>query len=292
MVRSMTGFGQSTCKRGNIECTIELKTVNNRYLDTNVKLPKIISYVEKDIKNKITEKLSRGKVDVFVTFSDLGDNGYSVNVNKGLADAYVDALKTLIKDYDLKGDINVESIINIPDIINITKNQLDENVVRSIIEETLDNAIDVLIEMREKEGNNLKNDLLQKLELIESYVKTIEQKSPMVVVEYKNKLQQRLKELLDGGVVDESRLTTEVAIFADKCSIDEEIVRLLSHIEQFKQILEKDEPIGRKLDFLIQEMNRETNTIGSKANNLAITQIVVEVKGELEKVREQVQNIE
>ena len=292
MVRSMTGFGQSTCKRENIECTIELKTVNNRYLDTNVKLPKIISYVEKDIKNKITEKLSRGKVDVFVTFSDLGDNGYSVNVNKGLADAYVDALKTLIKDYDLKGDINVESIINIPDIINITKNQLDENVVRSIIEETLDNAIDVLIEMREKEGNNLKNDLLQKLELIESYVKTIEQKSPMVVVEYKNKLQQRLKELLDGGVVDESRLTTEVAIFADKCSIDEEIVRLLSHIEQFKQILEKDEPIGRKLDFLIQEMNRETNTIGSKANNLAITQIVVEVKGELEKVREQVQNIE
>ena len=215
MIRSMTGYGQNTCKKENIECTIELKTVNNRYLDTSIKLPKIISYMDNDIKNIIFSKLSRGKVDVFVTFEDLSDNGFSVNVNKSLADAYVKTLKTLIKDYDLKGDIDIDSIINIPDIISVTKNELDKELVREIICETLFNALNVLIDMREKEGSTLKDDLLQKLELIEAFVKIVEQKSPSVVVEYRNKLQQRLKEMLDSGIVDEARLITEVAIFAD-----------------------------------------------------------------------------
>lgn len=292
MVRSMTGFGRHTCKKENIECTIELKTVNNRYLDTVIRLPKIISYMEKDIKSAIAAKIARGKVDVTVTFEDFSDNGFSVNINKSLANAYIETLRSLIKDYNLKDDIGIDSIVNISDIISVTKNELDEQLVKSIIEETLKNAIDVLLDMREKEGNALKHDLLDKLELIEGYVKKIEQKGPGVVEDYKNKLQQRLKEILQDVVIDETRITTEVAIFADKCSVDEEIVRILSHIKQFRQMLEKDEPVGRKLDFLIQEMNRETNTIGSKANNLEITQIVVEIKGELEKIREQVQNIE
>ena len=291
MVKSMTGFGQGTCLRENIECKVEIKAVNNRYLDVSIKLPKIISFVENDIRSLIAKRISRGKVDVFVTFEHSSDDEFEVNVNKGLAHAYISALKDLAKDYSLR-DVSVDTVANLQNLITINKKNLDEELVRDVVLNASDNALDVLVEMRQKEGLNLKLDILSKLQTIEDLVCDIIENSKDIVLEYKQRLEQRIKDLTDNVKVDPARIETEVAIFADRCSIDEEIVRLKSHIEQFRQILQNDEPIGRKLDFLIQEMNRETNTTGSKANNLRITQVVVDIKSELEKIREQVQNIE
>lgn len=291
MIKSMTGFGQGTCQRDNIECTIEMKAVNNRYLDVSIKLPKFMSYLENDIRSIIGKKISRGKVDVFVTFENSSDDEFEVTVNKGLAHAYINTLKGLAKDYSLK-DVSVDTIANIPDLIKVTKTKLNEGMIKGVVIGALDDALNILIDMRQKEGENLRLDLLAKLQGIQDLVYDIIESSKGMVLEYKQRLEQRIKELTDNVKLDPMRLEAEVAVFADRCSIDEEIVRLKSHIDQFRQILEKDEPVGRKLDFLIQEMNRETNTIGSKANNLKITQIVVDIKSELEKIREQVQNIE
>lgn len=289
----MTGYGKGEFEDEFYRFIVEIKSVNHRYNDISVKIPRHISYLEDSIKKAIKERISRGKVDVYVNLEYVMESSIDVKIDIPLALSYKNALEELKLELELEDNIRLNNILSVNDIVKTERKEVDENLVKNGLLKSLGIAIENIVGMKEKEGAELKIDMLDKLANISNYLEVIVERSPRVVVEYRDKLKDRINELLDSNIIiDEDRLSSEVAIFADKSSIDEEIVRLKSHIKQFKYILDEDDAIGRKLDFLIQEFNREINTIGSKANDIIISKYVVELKAELEKIREQVQNIE
>ena len=291
MIKSMTGYGRANVSKNEREYQIEIKSVNHRYLDISVKMPRQISYLEETIKKEISSKVKRGKIDVFVTFENNSLEGKEIKINTELAKAYIDELKKLAEKENILADIQVTEITKYPDVLNIQNSQDDETIKEEVIE-TIKNATESLVQMREVEGTKISEDLTERLDKIQVKVNEISKLSTGLIQEYVVKLEERIKEILKNQEIDKSRLAQEVVIYADKCSIEEEVTRLNSHISQFKTLLNSNEAIGKKLDFIVQEMNRETNTIGSKANNLEITNRVVDIKTILEDVREQIQNIE
>lgn len=291
MIKSMTGYGKATVSKDSREYQIEIKSVNHRYLDISIKMPRQLSYLEEIIKKEIASKVKRGKIDVFVTFENNSLEGRTIKINTELAKAYIDELKKLAEKENLLADIQVNDIAKYPDVLKIQNNQEDDTIKEEVLE-TVKNATDSLIQMRQVEGNKMSEDLLARLDKIQIKVKEISELSTGLIEEYIVKLEERVKQFLKEGEIDPARLAQEVVIYADKCSVEEEVTRLNSHIAQFKTLLHSKEAVGKKLDFIIQEMNRETNTIGSKANNLNITNRVIDIKAEIENIREQVQNIE
>lgn len=291
MIKSMTGYGKSSLTKNERNYQIEIKTVNHRYLDISVKMPRQLSYLEDTIKKEIGTKIKRGKVDVFVTFENNSLEGREIKINTELASAYIKELRKLAESENILADIQVNDIARYPDVLNIESSQDDETIKNEILE-VIKIAVSSLAEMRQVEGTKMAEDILARLEYIQGKVKEISKLSTGLIEEYVVKLEERLKQILKGQEIDQARLAQEVVIYADKCSVEEEITRLNSHISQFKNLINSEEPIGKKLDFIIQEMNRETNTIGSKANNLEITNRVVDLKTQIENIREQVQNIE
>lgn len=290
---SMTGYGKGEDENELYRFKIEIKSVNHRYIDINVKLPRQINYLEEIIKKETKECLSRGKIDIYINLEYLNESQTDIEIDENLAKSYYNALTELKDNLNLEDEISLDNIVNIPDIIKTKRREIDEENILGVLKNALNISLKNISSMREKEGKELKNDILLKLINIKKYVKVIEDRSPTVVVEYKTKLNDRINELIENDtILDKDRLNNEVAFFADKASIDEEIVRLNSHIKQLELILEEEGSIGRKLDFLIQEFNREINTIGSKSSDTIITSHVVELKSEIEKIREQIQNIE
>ncbi len=292
MIKSMTGFGRGEHTGASKRVTVEAKSVNHRYVEVAVKLPRKYMLLEDAIKSCILERVLRGRVEIFIKMEDLGSKPLEVRVDKDLALAYHKALKELANITESEAKVDVCRLAQMPEVLQVEEKEDDFAKVWSEIEPALQMAVELLLEMRSKEGEKLSVDLAEHLQVIKEEHRGIAEKSGQVVEYYREKLNNRLAELIGKDVVDEGRLAMEVAVFADRACIDEELVRLQSHLGQFEQILEEDGAVGRKLDFLLQEMNREVNTIGSKANNLEITQGVVSMKSELEKLREQVQNIE
>lgn len=292
MIRSMTGYGKGSLNLEGREYQIEIKSVNHRYLDINIKMPRTLSYLEETVKKEISEKIKRGKIDVFVTFENNSQEGRNIKINKELAKIYINQLKELAQEENISSNIEVIDIAKFPEILTIKIDEEDEKIKNEITQATKE-ATDKIVEMKSIEGQKIAQDLLARIEKIENKIEEISKKSTGLIEEYVVKLEKRIKEILKTEEVDKTRLAQEVVIYADKCSIEEEITRLKSHIYQFKNLIaDNNETIGKKLDFIIQEMNRETNTIGSKANNLEITNGVIDIKTELEDIREQIQNIE
>ena len=292
MIKSMTGFGRSTYENEGREYIIEIKSVNNRFTDINIKMPRNLNYLEEKIRKQILSNISRGKVEVSIQLNNNSDLGKKINLNKDIAKKYVEELKKLSEETNIIDNINIMDVARFPDVLNIRIDEEAEEVIEKELFTALDSAIDSFLDMRQKEGSKIKVDLENRIEVIKQKIEQISSISAGLVDEYVVKLETRIKELLKTDVVDQTRLAQEVVIYSDKCSVEEEITRLKSHISQFLNLLNENIAIGKKLDFLIQEMNRETNTIGSKANNLEITNFVVDIKTELENIREQIQNIE
>ena len=292
MIKSMTGYGSAKGTVEGIEVSVELKSVNNKFLDTSVRLPRSFIFAEETVKAAVQSHISRGKVDVFVTVDTSMADDMVVRVNEPLLKGYIDALQHIADEYALPNDISVMRVSRFPDILSVEKKELDADAVAEGIKSIAEQALQDFDSMRMCEGEKLRNDVLLKLENIESFVGIIEENAPRTVTEYREKLLQKLNEVLGSAGVDESRIITEAAIFADKVAVDEETVRLRSHIAQLRTMLETGSPIGRKIDFLMQEFNREANTIGSKCQNSDIAHVVVDLKSEIEKIREQIQNIE
>ncbi|HOJ11215.1 MAG TPA: YicC family protein [Clostridiales bacterium] len=292
MIRSMTGYGRGVAQEAGKIFNVEVKTVNHRYSDISVKMPKQISFMEDRVRSIVSRSLSRGKIDIFISYENSAEGSKKVIVDEILAKEYIYAIRHLRDEYNLADDITVSLIARFPDVIKVETAEEDEEKLWDILKRAIVSSLDSLIEMREREGLKLKEDLLVKCDFISKSLSEIKKRAPNVVKEYGQKLQNRISELLDQTIVDETRIAMETALFADRCSIDEEIVRLESHIQQLGETLNINEPIGRKLDFLIQEMIREANTIGSKASDLAIIREVLNIKSEIEKMREQIQNIE
>ncbi|MCQ2463812.1 MAG: YicC family protein [Clostridia bacterium] len=292
MVRSMTGFGRAQDVIDTMSITVEIKSVNHRYFEFNSRVPRVYGFLDEKLKNYIQTRVARGKVECFVQIEELESENCVVSVNHSLAAGYIAALREIAERYDLKNDISATSVSRYPDIFVVHKQEEDEDRIWEAVKKVTGEAVDSFVAMREREGEKLKNDLLSRSETILEYVSFIEERSPQTVKEYNEKLVKRMEELLADAQVDEQRLLTEAAIFADKIAVDEETVRLRSHISQLHEFMEYKEAMGRKLDFLIQEMNREANTIGSKAQDVEIARKVIAIKAEIEKIREQAQNIE
>lgn len=295
MIRSMTGYGRARETKNGRDITVEVRSVNNRYLDCTVKQPRAYIFAEDKIKALVQKRVSRGKVDVFITVDALGARETVVRVNEPLALSYLEAMARLTAvggTSRVKGRIDVSDLARLPDVLTVTKAEEDLEAIAADILAVLDDALAAYTSMRETEGKKLAEDILSRLDTIEALTKRVEERSPQTVAEYRAKLTARMEEVLQSTSIDESRILTEAAIFADKVAVDEETVRLRSHISQLRDMLSGDGPVGRKLDFLIQEVNRESNTIGSKCSDLSIARDVVELKAEIEKIREQVQNIE
>lgn len=292
MIKSMTGYGRACHSFTEREITVEIRSVNNRYLDCNVKLPRIFSYAEDRIKQTVKDHVSRGKVDVFVTVQSTGGDEVKISLNRPVLEGYLTAMNAIASEYGVSNDVSVATLSRMPDIFVVEKPDMDEEARAAEIYQTVEEALEQYDKMRQTEGDALKQDLLNRRDTILSLVAKVEERSPVTVEEYRVRLQTKMQEVLSDTNIDESRILTEAAIFADKVAVDEETVRLRSHLDQLKEMLDKGGAIGRKLDFLLQEMNRETNTIGSKCNDLQQTKIVVDIKAELEKIREQTQNIE
>ena len=292
MVKSMTGYGRAEDTVNGYTITVELRSVNNRYLDCNVRIPRLYLFAEEAIKSRVQNTISRGKVDVFVTLDNTGEQKLQVSLNKPVADGYYAALKELAQTYHLSDDISVSLLSRFPEVLVAEKAEDDVEQIAKDICSVLDRALLDFDQMRTKEGGRLKDDILSRAATIENKVALVEQRSPETVSEYRTRLENRMNEVLSNTQIDPARILTEAAIFADKVAVDEETVRLHSHISQLREMLEKGGAIGRKLDFLIQEFNREANTIGSKCSDIEIARHVVDVKAEIEKIREQVQNLE
>ena len=292
MVKSMTGYGRAEETIRGCTITVELRSVNNRYLDCNIRLPRLYLFAEDGIKSRVQNTISRGKVDVFVTLDYAGKEEVKVTVNRPVADGYYGALKQLAQSYQLSEDISVSLLSRFPDVLLAEKAEEDTEQRAQDIYSVLDRALADFDEMRTKEGSRLRDDILSRAAAIEDMVTFVEERSPQTVSEYRAKLEARMQEVLQNTQIDDSRLLTEAAIFADKVAVAEETVRLRSHIAQLREMLSKGGATGRKLDFLIQEFNREANTIGSKCSDIQIARQVVDIKAEIEKIREQVQNIE
>ncbi len=294
MLRSMTGYGRARETRNGRDLTVEVRSVNNRYLDISVKLPRAYIFAEDRVKAAVQKAIPRGKVDVFISVDALGAEETAVAVNEPLARSYMDALARLgeLGKGAVCPEYCVTDLARLPDVLTVTKAEEDLEALAADIAAVLEQALAAHAAMRGREGEKLHEDLTGRLATVERLVGEVEKRSPQVVAEYREKLTARMQEVLQSVAIDEGRILTEAAIFADKVAVDEETVRLRSHISQFREMLESGESVGRKLDFLLQEMNREANTIGSKGNDLATARMVVDLKAELEKIREQVQNIE
>ena len=293
MAISMTGFGRGEFKNDNYHFLVECKTINHKYCDINVRLPRKISFLEDKVRNYVKNFIKRGRVDLYIKLDLIGSEDVNLKFDDKLATQYVSILNEIKDKFNLQDDISVMSVAKFPDIVKCEEKEEDEDLYWGMLQVALDMALEKLGEMRKVEGEKLAQDTLERCDILKNLLDEIEKYSDTVVDEYKEKLNNRISEILDNpSLIDENRLAQEVAIFADKSSITEEIVRFRSHIEQLKNTVVKNDSIGRKIDFLIQEMNREVNTIGSKSSNLNITNLVVEVKSELEKIREQIQNIE
>ena len=292
MVKSMTGYGRAEETVNGCTITVELRSVNNRYLDCNVRIPRLYLFAEDAIKARVQNTISRGKVDVFVTLDNAGADKVQVSVNKPVADGYYAALKSLAEEYHLSDDISVSLLSRFPEVLLAEKAEEDVEQMAKDICSVLDRALADFDQMRTREGERLRDDILSRADIIEAKVALVEERSPQTVSEYRARLEAKMNEVLANTQLDPARILTEAAIFADKIAVDEETVRLRSHIGQLREMLAKGGAIGRKLDFLIQEFNREANTIGSKCSDIEIARHVVDVKAEIEKIREQVQNIE
>ncbi len=291
MIKSMTGYGKSNLSINSREYQVEVKTVNHRYIDVNIKMPKVISYLEEDVRKLISSKLKRGKIDISIVFENYNKNENNISINTELAENYIKSFKELAEKQNINANIEVTEIAKLPEVLTV-KTDFNEEQIKLELLQTLENAVDQLICMRTNEGEKISKDIFDKISQIELKKEEISKLSTGLIEEYVVKLEARIKEILKTDDLDKSRLMQEVVIYADKCSIEEELTRLSSHIEQLRSLIETDEPSGKKMDFIIQEMNRETNTIGSKSNSLEITNRVVDIKTILEDIREQIQNIE
>lgn len=292
MIKSMTGFGRCEVSENNRKFTVEMKSVNHRYLDVNIKMPKKLNFFESSIRTMLKDYIQRGKADIFITYEDFSENNVSVKYNKDIAAEYLKYLKEMAEEFELDNDIRVSSLSRYPEVFTMEEQTIDEEGIWKTLEKALRGAAEGFVETRIREGENLRKDLTDKLDGMLLHVDFIQERSPQIIAEYKQKLEDKVRELLADAKVDENRLLMEVTIFADKVCVDEEIVRLKSHIETTKSTLLAGGSMGRKLDFIAQEMNREANTILSKANDLEISNRAIELKTEIEKVREQIQNIE
>lgn len=294
MIKSMTGFGRASSKEESEKIfSLEMKSVNHRYIDINIRMPKSMFSLEEKIRTKVKEKLSRGKIDLFINYKSYGKSQSVINLNMDFAKSYADALIKLKSEFkEFNDDLSLSLIARHPEVIQIEEQEESLDEIWSEIETLLEKSLNDMVHMREFEGEKLKEDIITKADNIKVIVDAIEAQSSIIVESYKLKLEDRLKELMNKVELDENRIAMEIAIFADKAAIDEEITRLNSHIKHLKNTLNLNEPVGRKLDFIIQEMNREANTIASKSTNLEITNLVIDIKNILEKIREQVQNIE
>ena len=289
---SMTGYGSAKGSVEGQEITVELKSVNNRYLDCSVRLPRNFLFAEDTVNQAVSAGVSRGKVDVFVSAQASQDSGTVVSVNEELARGYRDAVARIAETLGLESGLNAFSLARFPDVLTVERRELDKDKAAAALSEITAKAVEEFNAMREREGERLRRDMLGKLETIEGLVSVVEERSPQTVKEYRERLEARLRDILADRSLDEQRVITEAAIFADRTAVDEETVRLRSHIAQFRTMLEEGSPIGRKMDFLVQEFNRESNTIGAKCSDASLAKVVVDLKSEIEKIREQLQNVE
>lgn len=288
----MTGYGRSQKILNGRDILVEIRSVNHRYYEYSSRVPRTFSYIDEKLKGLLKTGISRGKVEVAVTINNIEGKDSEIAINKGVAEGYVNALRSVSKELGLEDDLSLSKLIKLPDIFNIQKTPDDEEQVWNDVSEVTKEALERFVEMRKVEGERLRNDVIQKADAILEMVGRVEKLSPQTVENYRNRLYKKLSEILEDKNIDEQRILTEAAVFSEKIAVDEETVRLRSHISQLKTMLDADEAVGRKLDFIVQEMNREVNTIGSKAQDLNVTKIVVDMKAEIEKIREQIQNIE
>ena len=291
-MNSMTGYGRSRQVLDGREITVEIRSVNHRYLEYSARIPRMYGYLEEKLKTFLQSSVSRGKVEVTVTIQNLTGGDTVVQINQALAKGYLDAMRNQAESLGLKDDLTLSTLTRFNDVFTLQKLEEDQQVIWNSVQQVARQALDQFLEMRRREGERLKLDLLQKLELLNGHVAAVEEQSPKTVAAYRERLLQKMEELLADRCIDQQRILLEAGLYAEKIAVDEETVRLKSHLEQFAQMMEQSGPVGRKLDFLVQEINRETNTIGSKAQDLAVTRRVVEMKSEIEKIREQIQNIE
>ena len=293
MIRSMTGFGHGEVSNDkNQKVTVEMKSVNHRYCDISLKLPKKLAMFEANIRNIMKEYASRGKIDIYVSYEDLSETAVSLHYNQAMAAEYMQVFKKMQEDFNIETKITAEALAKYPEVVTIEEVQQDEEVWWELLEAALRQAAEKFVETRTIEGANLKRDLLGKLDQMAADVAFIEERSPQIIAEYRSKLEEKVKEFLEDSTIEENRIAAEVTLYADKIAVDEEIVRLQSHISSMTDVLESDESIGRKLDFMAQEMNREANTILSKSSDVDLADHAIELKTNVEKVREQIQNIE
>ena len=292
MIKSMTGFGRCEVLKDSRKFTVELKSVNHRYLDVNIRMPKKLNFFETSIRTLLKSYADRGKVDIFITYEDLSQSQVSVKYNAALAAEYLKYLNQMAEEFSLDNDVRVSTLSRYPEVFTMEECSEDEDELWNGLKEALEGAFSQFVEMRTKEGERLKEDILLKLDLLSEQIRFIEERSPQIIAEYRTKLEEKMRELLEDTQIDDNRIAAEVILFADKICTDEEVVRLKSHIQHMKETLEESNGIGRKLDFIAQEMNREANTILSKANDLDISNRAIRLKTEIEKIREQIQNIE
>ena len=292
MIKSMTGYGSAKGQAGDLQISVEVKSVNNRYLDASVRMPRSFLFAEDAVKSAIGRHISRGKVDMFINVDSSAADDVNVKINEALLKGYIDAIGLISVKYGLENDLTAVSAGRFPDILSVEKKDLDAEEISAGLVAVAEQALRDFDAMREREGEKLCADVLSKLETISSLVSTVEKESPRTVEAYQNRLREKISEVLSSAGVDENRILAEAAIYADRVAVDEETVRLRSHMSQLRTMLAGGSPIGRKIDFLIQEFNREANTIGSKCQNSDIAHVVVELKSEIEKIREQIQNIE
>ena len=292
MIKSMTGFGRCEVSEAERKFTVEMKGVNHRYLDVNIRMPKKLNFFETSIRSLLKKYVQRGKVDIFITYEDMSESQVSLKYNQTLAAEYMSYFKKMQEDFGLYNDIRVSTLARCPEVLTMEEQVVDEQELWNSLKKALDGACMQFVETRTKEGEQLKTDIIVKLDGMLESVSFIEERSPKIVAEYREKLETKVKELLGDTQIDEGRMSSEIVLFADKICTDEEVVRLKSHIKHMKDTFESEEGIGRKLDFIAQEMNREANTILSKANDLEVSNYAINLKTEIEKVREQIQNIE
>ena len=292
MIKSMTGYGRGQQIVDGREITVEIKSVNHRYFEFSARVPRAYGYLEEKLKSFVQGKVARGKVEVGITIFNIEGKDAQIEVNQSIAVGYVEALRKANETIGLNDDLSLSQLIRLPDIFNVVKTTEDEEIIWSLVKSVAEEALDNFVSMRETEGQKMKDDIKSRLGYISELVAKVEERSPMVTEAYRERLYNKISEILNDKKIDEQRILTEAAIFSEKTAVDEETVRLKSHIQQFTSLLDSSEAVGRKLDFLIQEFNRESNTIGSKAQDVEITRIVVELKSEIEKIREQIQNIE
>lgn len=292
MIKSMTGYGSAKGQAEGLEITVELKSVNNRYLDTSVRLPRSFLFAEDTVKSAVQAHISRGKVDVFVSVDSSAADDMVIKVNEPLLKSYVEAIRHISEEYSLVNDMTALNVSRFPDVLSVEKKDLDADAIAAAISSITEKALDDFDAMRLIEGEKLRDDVLSRLDTIDALVRTVEEEAPKTVADYRARLEQKMAEVLGTAGIDESRILAEAAVYADHIAVDEETVRLRSHMAQLKTMINGSSPTGRKIDFLIQEFNREANTIGSKCQNSDIAHVVVDLKSEIEKIREQIQNIE